>query len=338
MFVCLLSLLSASVGITTVRMEDYDGAVVRVVVGLSAEGDYQINANPNRLDFKLENFISNSKARIATKDSNLVSTIEQNGDLLLVTVQHPYRYEKLELTYPRSVVIDIFKSNPSKAERLSIADFYAETGKLNSADKTYNDLHIDYRQDTKILYKWAELLYKKGSCRASEKLFLIPTGAPYFEQAKRLMSVIHGEDEPLAPPPVIEEGQQDTLSASPIAPTTPDQAPKPPVQPVAKPATAKKTGRIMSLIPMLLVLGILVAVACVIFIFALRMKPAVKHEPSPFTESNISLDNKTMCRMVSKLLSDGWSMREISKELKISQKEVEQLVQMCHSGGYDDQD
>ncbi len=338
MFVFALALLVASVGITSVNMEDYNGAVVRVVIGLTADGDYTISTGSGSLDFRLDNFISNSKARIATKDSNLVSAIEQDGEVLRVSIKQPFRYETTAFNYPRRIAVDIFKSNPTKAERLAIADFYSETGKLNSADKMYNALHIDYRQDAQILYNWAVLLYKRGSDRASEKLFLIPTESPYFPQAKILMAKLHGEEEPPPPPPTVTEEPQEVVpeaqAAIPESISTP-----PPVAKVAAPPCAPKTPcGIIGLVPMLLILGGLIAAAVFIFILAFKLKPTVTNAPSPFEESNLSLDTKTMCRMVGKLLSDGWSMREISKELKISQKEVEQLVQMCHSGGYDDQD
>jgi hypothetical protein len=52
--------------------------------------------------------------------------------------------------------------------------------------------------------------------------------------------------------------------------------------------------------------------------------------------SEAALDSKTMCRMVGKLTSDGWTRKEIARELKISQAEVEQYLHLCHRGGHDD--
>jgi hypothetical protein len=318
-------------------MEDYSGTVVRVVVGLSADGDYKISTSSSSLEFKLDNFISNSKARIATKDSNLVSAIEQDGEVLRITVKYPFRYETTGFEYPRRIAIDIFKSNPSKAERLNIADFYSETGKLNSADKTYSDLHIDYHQDAQILYQWAVLLHKRGSARATEKLAMIPPDSPYYKKAQTLMVKLHGDEEPLPPPPAVTETPAQSTPEVPIALPEPPVTPKPAAVPQAKHVPAKSSGAFTGLIPILLLVGVLIAIAVVIFVLALRMKPPVKRESALTETSDLALDTKTLCRMVSKLLSDGWSMREISKELKISQKEVEQLVQMCHSGSHDEQ-
>ncbi|MDD2228279.1 MAG: hypothetical protein PHY48_02580 [Candidatus Cloacimonetes bacterium] len=338
MFLFAVTLLVASVGITSVNMEDYSGAVVRVVIGLSANGTYQISSNPGSLDFKLDNFISNSKARIATKDSNLVSAIEQDGDVLHITVKQAYRYETSSFTYPRRVAVDIFKNNPNREERLDIAAFYSDTGKLNSADKTYSDLHIDYRQDSEILYKWAVLLHKRGSSRASEKLFYIPTGAPYFEQAKKLMAVLHGEEEPLPPPPPIAIEETDNVQTPPPVSAEPAKVPEVSALVQTKQAPAICPINWLGVIPKLVLLGFLLAISVIIFVFAVTRKRKPEPEPSPFIKSSTSLDTKTLCSMVSKLLSDGWSMREISKELKISLKEVEQLVQICHSGIHEDQD
>ena len=337
LFIMSIAMLCAAVGITSVNMEDHDSAVVRVVIGLSAEGNYSINAGGNGLEFKLDNFITNSKARIATKDSNLVTAIEQDEEVLRISISKPYRYETTTFSYPRRIAIDIFKKNPSKAERLAIADFYAEMGKLNSADKTYSDLHIDYREDAQILYKWAVLLQKRGSARATEKLALIPASSPYFKKAQILMAKLHGEEEPLPPPPSEPEPiLQDSIAAVPVVPVKPPVKVNPPLQVKTKSCPILGLCGNLGVIPLLLVLGLMVALGVFIFILAIKMKPPVKREESPIVESDLALDTKTMCKMVSKLLSDGWSMREISKELKISLREVELLVQMCHSGGHED--
>lgn len=330
--------LAASVGITSVNMEDYSGAVVRVVVGLTADSDYKIEAGTGTLVFSLNNFISNSKARINTKASTLVSSIEQDGERLLISVQHPYRYETTPFGYPRRVAIDIFKSAPTKAERLAIAEFYSEKGKLNSADRMYNALHIDYREDTQILYYWAALLAKRGSSRASEKLAMIPENSPYFKRAQVLMARLHGDEEPLPPPPPIEEAEEVEAVADPLP--MPIAAESAKVECV-KPEPAKINPfsfRTPGFVNILLILGGLLFVAVLVFVFAIKMKPRQKPEPSPIDEVSVPLESKTLARMVSKLLADGWSMREIAKELRISQREVESLVQLCQSGDYDESD
>lgn len=334
---CVLFLV-ASVGITSVNMEDYDGTVVRVVIGFTAESDYRVDAGSGTLVFTLENFSSNSKARINTKASTLVSSIEQDGERLLITVNHPYRYETTTFSYPRRLAIDIFKSAPSKAERLAIAGFYSEKGKLNSADRMYNALHIDYREDTQILYNWAVLLAKRGSSRASEKLAMIPEKSPYFKRAQVLMAKLHGDEEPLPPPPPIEEAEEVEAVAEPLP--VPMAAESAKVECV-KPEPAKINPfsfRTPGFVKILLILGGLLFVAVLVFVFAIKMKPQQKPEPLPIEEVSVPLESKTLARMVSKLLADGWSMREIAKELRISQREVESLVQLCQSGDYDESD
>ncbi|MCK9310163.1 MAG: hypothetical protein M0P99_07810 [Candidatus Cloacimonetes bacterium] len=347
-FAFVFALLTAAVGITSVNMEDHNGAVVRVVVSLTAKGDYKILANAGSLEFRLNNFISNSTARIATKDSNLVNAIEQDGALLRISVKHPYRYETTVVSYPTRVVIDIFKRTASKAERITIAEFYSEIGKLQSADKAYNDLHIDYRQDTQILYQWAVLLHKRGSSRASEKLFAIPTGAPYFKQAQKLMAILHSDNEP--EPFIPDDIEADAEVPLEVMPAITESVATfiPPAAPVAKPKAPAPKQKPMYLMPILYIAGglLVVVVLIFIFIFARKKKKPVYSEPITVVDSSTSLDtswdtsldNKTLCLMVSKLLSDGWSVREISKELKISVKEVERLVQICDSGVNEDQD
>lgn len=340
LFIMSIALLCAAVGITSVNMEDHNSAVVRVVIGLSADGGYSINTGGNGLEFKLDNFISNSKARIATKDSNLVTAIEQDDAVLRISISKPFRYETTTFSYPRRIAIDIFKKNPTKEERLIIADFYTEMGKLNSADKTYSDLHIDYREDAQILYKWAVLLQKRGSARATEKLALIPTGSPYYKKAQMLMAKLHGDEEPLPPPPPAEpepvSAPKDTIAAVSIVPVSPAESIAAPIKVKTKSCPILGLCGTWGIVPVLLVLGVMLALAVFIFILAIKMKAPVKRDEIPMVESELVLDTKTMCKMVSKLLSDGWTMREIAKELKISLREVELLVQMCHSGGHED--
>lgn len=342
LFFCLFLLiavlipLSASVGYTYVNMENNGTGVTRVVVGLSEKAKPVVNRTAKGLELQLTDYDRQSNAMITFKPGGIVSGVEQNGGTITLAIGSAFRYETLNLG--NRVAVDVYIQNPNKSQRLQIADFYADKGKLASADKAYNDLHIDYREDTEILYHWAELLAKRGSARATDKLSMIPSGSPYYKQAQSLMAKLHGDEEPLPPPPppTKEEAMATSAEIAPIPAMPADSIIRAP-QPITAEQPESKTISLLRFLPLVGVEALLLIVFLIVISIALKKK---KKSPvsSPKLErsENPGLDTRTMCRMVSKLLSDGWTLREISKELKISQKEVESLVQLCHMGGHDE--
>ncbi len=328
------SFLLASASIENINMENHGTAVSRVVIELGGESGTEINTSGSGLQVLIKDYLP-SKASINYKAGGLISGISQRDNQVQIDVQGAFRIEQLRLG--KRQVIDIFAAQPTKAQRLTIADFYSEVGKLNSADKAYNDLHIDYREDNQILYKWAQLLHKRGSARATEKLSMISQTSPYYAKAQQLMAIIHGDEEPLPPPPDANEfgsaEAQETVQDS----VLPDTANTIVAKNLPAPLVPKQTRRFDPnwLFPFaLLVMG-----AFLLYLaFTLKPKrhPAAK-KPSPaISVSNTALDSKTMCRMVGKLTADGWTRKEVARELKITQTEVEQYLHLCHRGGHDD--
>ncbi|MDY0152906.1 MAG: hypothetical protein RBS43_11580, partial [Candidatus Cloacimonas sp.] len=197
----------------------------------------------------------------------------------------------------------------------------------------YNALHIDYREDAEILYHWAELLAKRGSSRATEKLSMIPSRSSYYRSAQVLLAKLHGDEEPLPPPPIaVAEKMVEEDESMPV-----DSIIQAPVQKQADaPPPVKKS---WGYFPLIAVEVLLLAMVLYLISIAIRRpKRKLVNAEDIVKPEDSGLDTKTLCRMVSKLLADGWTMREISKELKISQKEVENLVQLCHHGGHDETD
>lgn len=328
------SLLLASASIEMVNMENHGTAVSRVVIGLSGESGTEINSSNSGVQVLIKDYLP-SQARINYKAGGLISGVYQQENLVKIDVDGAFRLEHLRLD--NRIVIDIFAARPSKAQRLIIADFYSSVGKLNSADKTYGDLHIDYREDSQILYNWAQLLHKRGSTRATEKLAMIPQNSPYYSKAQQLMAMIHGDEEPLPPPPDAKDFS--SMESETVVPDTvlPDTVQVIPAREVtaSQPSRKKRIFYPGWLLPIaLLVMGGLLAYLA--FTRTPKRRPAVKKPTPSIVASEAALDSKTMCRMVGKLTSDGWTRKEIARELKISQAEVEQYLHLCHRGGHDD--
>lgn len=326
-------LLGASASLESVNMENHGMAVTRVVLQLNGSSETEISRSGSNLDVLIKDYLP-GKASVNFKAGGIVSDVEQHNNSVLITVAKPFRYEQLRLG--NRLAVDVFTAAPSKAERITIAEFYGSTGKLNSADKMFNDLHIDYREDGEILYKWAQLLYRRGSARATEKLSLIPHNSAYFAKGQQLMAEIHGDEEPPPPPP--EENTEPLAKAVTAKPDSVPEAVPQPTQSDATPSPIpKRNGFAFPFVPFLIILAALLLVFILFFsLFTRKKSPTPKKVVPQLKPSETALDSKTMCRIVSKLTADGWTRREIARELKIPQKDVEQYLQLCHQGGHED--
>lgn len=339
-FWSLVMLLSAAVGIATVKMEDHAGAVCRVVISLTEEGEYHISESGGGLAISFSDFDTSTKARIYAESSKLITAIKQDNEVLQLLISKPYRYETMNFDYPRRLVVDVFSASPSKAERLTIGAFYSEMGKFNSADRSYSALHADYPKDAQILYHWALLLQKRRSSRALEVLAKIPETSAYYERGQKLLARLSGEDlpQPVAPkaetpaPPIVEAAPEalavQDSSSVPLAPQVVKDA-KP--APVAPKITVKKAAN-PYMLQIALLIGLLVLLAVVLYyLFTGKRQPKIDlladDLPDPVEEE---ASDRTMRRMVSKLLDDGWTHKEIAREMKISTAKVERLIHFRH--------
>lgn len=339
-FGLLALIMQASVGIATVKMEDHSGAVCRVVIGLNGEAKYSFSESTGNLAIRFADFDTNTKARIYRVQSDLISGIEQDGEVLRLIIDKHFRYETMSFEYPPRLVVDVFVTSPNRAERLAIADFYSEMGKFNSADRAYASLHADYPQDAQILYHWALLLQKRRSGRALEVLAKIPETSQYYEPGQRLRARLTGESLtlPVAPkaenpaPPVVESTPEALAPQdSSLIPTPPQDVKQEKPAPVAPKMPVKKaTNPFMLQVAVLI--GLLVLLAVVLYyLFTGKKQPKIAlpaNEASDPREEEAS--DRTMRRMVSKLLDDGWTHKEIAREMKISTAQVERLLRFSH--------
>ena len=76
------------------------------------------------------------------------------------------------------------------------------------------------------------------------------------------------------------------------------------------------------------VAAIIVVAILLIFIIVLllRLRAAKRNVKHGVKKRATKMDSATITKMVSKLLSDGWTNKEIARELKISRYEVEQAI------------
>jgi hypothetical protein len=65
-----------------------------------------------------------------------------------------------------------------------------------------------------------------------------------------------------------------------------------------------------------------------------KVKKTVLNAEEP-TET-LGMDDRLKCKMVAKLLADGWNAKEISRELRIKLSDVNMYAKQCQMSGYDD--
>ncbi|MEN6445072.1 MAG: hypothetical protein ABFC98_03395 [Candidatus Cloacimonas sp.] len=362
-FILLIASLCAAIDFSFVDMENYGSGVTRIVTGFKGSGNYDVVSGSNYVEVTIDNENA-SRVNISYEGGNIVRSIEQKNNRLRIAISPAYRLEKMVLEEPLRLVLDIIVAKPNRQQKLDIADFYTSCGKLNSADKIYGELNNDYPSDGEILYKWALLLEQRGSNRAKGIVTKIPKNSAYYSAGQDLLARLNGQKIPATPPPEKPSTPEKIMQKEeprPIEPTQPIQEPpateeiikmpmpetliaNPPMpegsQKSSLPSEQEETKEsFLDQNPLLIVfIVLLVLLLCIIFIFLHGSKKKFKPSATLLSEikaTNTNLDTDTLCRMVSKLLENGWTNRQIAKELKLPEEEVERLVKLCHQGNYD---
>jgi len=329
----------SAVSIRSIRAENYDDAACRLVLKMDRDVDFTVKQQGKDFYLTFSNFDGHIPAY--NFSGTFLDKVEPAGAGLKVSSQVQVSYLTMQLNGSEALVIDFLKVTQQKKERLVIARFLSDKGRLASADKEFHRLAIDYKDHYDILYYWGELLIKRGSSRAAEKLALIPKSSSYYAAAQELLQPgkdgkaekPKGKPEPkpiqeeteLQPPAktdqeLLEQPLQDSI----IVATRPEvfHQEKPNfLSSLAELASANILLTIVVFVAILVLLGIL--------IFG-SFKKSAKKSPLDIEENRLGLDTDTLCKMVNRLLSDGWTNKEIARELKISQHEVELIVRRLH--------
>lgn len=335
----------SAVSIKGIRAKDYDNAVCRLVLDLNQDTDFSVSKHSDGFMVSINGFDGRIPAYELT--GTFLDRIEATADGLKITSNQDLSYQTMRLSDAPALVIDFFTQSKTKHDRLAIARFLADKGRLASADSAFHALALDYPQHYDILYYWGKLLIKRGSSRAAEKLALIPPSSSYYYAARQLIgaqdqvqSKENAEQEEsipsqLMPEPLLEEEEivesqapQDTIITG--IPNSNIYVEKPNFLSTAADIASRNFA-----LTLFLFVAVLVILALLIFgSFKRRKKPT----QSNIEESSLNLDTETMCKMVNRLLADGWTNKEIARELKTSVKEIELMVHRLHYMGIHEDD
>lgn len=322
---------------TYIETQNYGSAVSRIVIGLYGTGAYKVEQGNNFVELKLDNS-DGSKLNISNPAGGLIKSIEQFSDKIIIAISCPYCLEQMILDSPRRLVLDIIVAQPDKQQKLEIADFYTSTGKLNSADKIYGQLHHKYPDDHEILYKWVLLLKQRGSSRLKDIAAKIPQNSEYYPLAQQIVkgnyrdktTLIYPEGKTKNACKISSTGEKTTTESIYIIPETQQETKQPSKPDKEKKLYSKKWIRRIMLIVILILLLILIY-HFIANISRKKRKTTYNINIEPESKEKIlPEENKTFFLMVCRLLDFGWTNSEIARELKISEEEVERLVQLCH--------
>ncbi len=336
--------------IIAIKAHDYEHVVTRTVITLDSPVVPDVQSNPQQKTIRIS-LPGVSVGGIRPDYRRLRSIIDAievsptaSGTIIIIKTMEPFRTEQLILPDPHRIVLDIHAqlARNGRRERLALARFYTDTGKYSNAEREFRSLTRDFANDHEIAFNWGYLLIKRKSFEfANEKLSSIPSSSPLYARVQSLSHMIpgaHPSPEKTPSPELVPDERE----AEPVAA---EQPPPPQPQTRVSHSGIEQDGLISRLAEVTYENIILSLLTFIIMMFLLtwiwmlelakRIKPQLLNGNDD-TERPIFIDTDTRKKMVSKLLSDGWSVREIARELKISAKEVEQTVKLCQMSNHDE--
>lgn len=334
-----LSMLIGCIGLyalsslTGIRAEDYQAVVCRLVLDLDTDAEFWVQQKADGLLIEIQNFDGKDAKRFIS--SSMIREIQILPQGIWVSTIPGLRYEKMRLPLTKQAVIDLFSHPSSQKGRLAIARFYSDRGKYASADEAFYALQRDFPDNDAILFHWGILLKRRGSSRANDKLQQVSPESEYYESAVDLLRggkylpPVPESSKPSTVDTLREAALRDSIyqvdSLIVAAPHSALQEPKPKIWDVLTDLACRH---------FFITLGIFVSVIVILSI--LIFGPKRKKAASP-PELQIGIEAQTLRPMVNRLLADGWTHKEIARELKISSSEVAQIANQSYKDQADDQ-
>jgi len=331
---CALLSTAYATSVQAIRIEDFRDVASRMVLDLSTTADFVVEAEADGFYVGIEGF--DGKLPAVTPNSKFIRSIQLAPGGIQVSTIPGLRFERMKLS--GKAVVDLFIQASTKSERMAIAAFYSKVGKLASADNAYHRLAIDYRNHDDVLYHWGLLLLKRDSPRAAEKLAMIPASSSFYAEAQRLLqggttpdALNKAENPPLPkvkePTPVIVEPEAELESAQTSIPADTNYIHGIPTADVVL-SRISLWDTVVELALRYFVLTIIIFISILVILCFLMSHRKSKPVKASALESPLETD--AMLKMAARLTADGWTTKEIARELKIGTKEAESLIRRSH--------
>ncbi len=333
-----------------IKTHDYS-YVNRTVIVFSSRVEYQIENNTatNTLVIKIPSaakgagFVEPRIDRSQILHSILVSTGKSGIEISIQTAE-PVRREEMRLDEEGyKLVLDIFPKNLPKTFEagLGTANFYFATHQFAKALPLYVNLESTFPDKKQVNYYIAkDLAGLKKYSQALARLEKVPADSREYQFVQTLKDKIQNDSSSLND---FFDSDYDSSLSQPVA----TQQPKPAqaqasteavtFQTVKMPKPAKPS-IVELLLTTLIPLWLALALIIVLFIIIIIILKSKRSEPKPKTtftvyneprrEPSIFVDEEAKRKTIVKLIHDGWSNKEIAKELHISESEVEATVKL----------
>lgn len=331
---CLMLLISSGMmfaaSITGIRVKEYYGSVCRLVLDMDQDTEFIVETVDGGHYLGMRGF--DGKLPQTELGGTFLSSIEPYRSGLLVKSPEDLAFYSMRLSETKSIVVDFYKKDSSKASRLAIARFNSDKGRLVAADRDFSKLAVDYPNHYDVFYHWGILLLKRESSRAKETLMRIPPDSPYYESAQSLLSGT--ETQAVTEVPAIAETtseEQDPIAVNP-ADSVVYHVPETIPESITTPKDPWLDSSLYRLLP-----HFIIAAACIfalaILILVFRRKGEARDAHGTVEEVSSVMDTNTLTKIVNRLLADGWTNKEIARELRINVTEVEQIIRRLHHTG-----
>jgi len=317
--------LMAQTRILNIRAEDYQAAVCRLVLDLSRDSHFSVQQKADGLEIKIKGF--DGKDAPKAINSSLIREVRVIPDGLWIGTVKGLRLETMRLSESKQAVVDLFTNPTDRHGRLAIARFYSDRGKYASADEAFYALDREYPKTDEVLYHWGVLLKRRGSSRADDKLRAVSSDSPYYLAAQELLGS-GSYIPPIATTDISQTAIDDSLdevamrdsiyqidSLIVAAPLTRIHQPK-----------TKLIDVITELASRYFTLTILLFMSTIVILSILIFGSKPKSRSHSQDHDQIGFEVATLSRMVSRLLADGWTHKEIARELKIGINEVAKIA------------
>ncbi len=349
LIVIALSLMCSLLAIPTlqvIKTHDYI-YVNRTVIVFSNQVKYLYKTNTADSTLQIR-ILSAAKAENYVEpiidDSKVVRSIlvepKKSGLEVVIKTNMTYRADIMTLSEDGyKIVLDIFqKESPFTYDAgLGIANFYLSTHQFVTAKRLFSKLEADYPEKKEMNYYFAKNLVRMNRfTEALKRLDLVPATSREYEFSQILIEKFKSIQRYSEFSQDFLDSDFDIALSSPVAVKDTTLNSSKVISPSKAQVKHKKPSLLTVLataqIPLWLALALILLLIIINAIMLeithkqSRKATAFNNSKESASEPTLFIDEEAKRKMISKLMRDGWSNKEIAKELHISEKDTELIV------------
>ena len=322
--------ISCATSIINIRAQDYESVACRFVLDLTVDADFTVIPKANGFQIDIENFDGKDANRKI--NSSIIKEVRILPSGVLLNTIGNLRYEMMRYDDTKQAVIDFFIQAKTRSQHLAIANFYSDRGKYRQADELYAQLDRQYPQDDEILYHWGVMLKRSGrpqQTQSPKPAATEPDKTPQPRQSSQPEAELGRRYVPQLPPEepsetyFIDLSGDDSIHLDSLFQSdslvTLVQLPPVKLERISFLEVVSEIASRYFLLTLLFFVSALVIIYILLF-GGKKKKNSYKEEPG--------FEIRALRRMVARLLADGWTHKEIARELKITSNEIAKIANL----------